>query len=49
MSKRVTVVIDDEVYERIQKLQAKMIQDTNRWVSFSKLINDNLAKSTKKK
>lgn len=49
MGKRVTIVLDEEIYEKLRKLQAKMIQDSNKSVSFSRVINENLFKTTKKK
>lgn len=44
MGKRVTIVLDDNVYEKLRKLQAKKIQESAASVSFSSVINDQLAK-----
>ena len=44
MGKRVTVVLDDDVYEKLRKLQAKKIQESAKSVSFSSVINDSLIK-----
>ncbi len=47
MPKRVTIVLDDYLYERLRKFQAKKIQDTSKAVSFSSIINETLKKKTK--
>jgi hypothetical protein len=48
MSKRVTIMIDDDLDKKIRLIQAKKIQDTNKIVSFSEIINDTLRKNLKK-
>lgn len=45
MGKRVTIVLDDDIHDKLRKLQAKMIQETGGSVSFSKVINQKLAKT----
>lgn len=40
MAKRITVMLDDEVIQKLRKLQAKQIQDSTSSVSLSKVIND---------
>jgi len=45
MGKRVTIVLDDDLHIKLRKLQAKMIQDTGGAVSFSRVINQKLAKT----
>lgn len=47
MGKRVTIVIDDDIYEKLRKIQAKKIQNTASAVSFSSVINESLKKKTK--
>ena len=47
MAKRVTIVLDDDLYEKLRKIQAKKIQDTTSAVSFSSVINESLKKKTK--
>lgn len=47
MSKRITVMIDDEVIEKLRILQAKQIKETSSAVSFSQIINDTLKKNLK--
>ena len=44
MGRRVTIVLDDDVYEKLRKLQAKEIQESSKSVSFSSVINDQLIK-----
>ena len=48
MGKRVTVMIDDDVHDKLRKLQAKMIQESGKSVSFSRVINAKLSKTSKK-
>jgi len=48
MSKRVTIMIDDDLDKKIRLIQAKKIQDTNKIVSFSEIINETLRKNLKK-
>jgi predicted CopG family antitoxin len=44
MSKRVTIMIDDENFKKLRNLQAKMIKESNESVSFSRVINDIIRK-----
>ncbi len=45
MSKRVTIVIDDELDKKLRQLQAKRIQKENRSISYSAIINETIRKS----
>jgi hypothetical protein len=45
MSKRITIMIDDDLDKKIRMIQAKMIQTTVSSVSYSRVINDTLKKS----
>lgn len=45
MSKRHTILLDEDVEQILRKMQAELIKKTNRSVSFSSLINDTLKKS----
>ncbi len=47
MSKRITIMIDDDLDKKIRLRQAKMIQQTNSSYSFSKVLNEVLRKSLK--
>lgn len=48
MSKRITIMLDDDLDKKLRMLQAKMIQTTAGSVSFSKVINEELRKCIKK-
>jgi predicted transcriptional regulator len=48
MSKRVTIMIDDDLDKKMRMLQAKMIQSTTSSVSFSNVLNQVLRESLKK-
>jgi predicted transcriptional regulator len=48
MSKRVTILIDDEVDRKLRILQAKEIQSTSSSVSYSGTINKVLKNNLKK-
>ena len=47
MSKRVTIVLSDELIEKLRKIQAKNIVKSKESVSFSSVINDELRKILK--
>ena len=47
MSKRVTVMIDDDLDKKLRLLQAKEITKNTKSVSFSSTLNDTLRKSLK--
>ncbi|WP_428323994.1 hypothetical protein [Nitrosopumilus sp.] len=47
MSKRVTMMIEDELDKKIRTKQAKLIQTEQRSVSYSEVINELLEKSLK--
>lgn len=47
MSKRITIMLDDDVDEKLRKIQAKRIAKTNLAYSFSKALNDQLRKGMK--
>jgi len=49
MAKRITIVLDDDIDKKLRLLQAKAIQNTNSSVSFSKIMNEVLAKGIKSK
>jgi hypothetical protein len=48
MSKRITIMLDDELNKKIRSMQAKMIQKENKSVSFSQVLNLVLQDSLKK-
>ena len=48
MSKRVTIMLDNDLDKKMRMLQAKMIQSTTSSVSFSNVLNQVLRESLKK-
>jgi len=48
MSKRVTIMIDDDLDKKMRMLQAKMIQSTTSSVSFSNVLNQVIRESLRK-
>ena len=48
MSKRVTIMIDDEVDKKIRSIQGNEIKNTSRSVSYSGTINKILKNNLKK-
>ena len=47
MSKRVTIMIDEDLDKKIRLRQSKMIQQEQISYSYSKALNDTLRKSLK--
>ena len=47
MSKRVTIMIDDDLDKKLRHLQAKTIQQTQSSCSYSRMLNETLRKSLK--
>ena len=47
MSKRVTIMIDDDLDKKIRLHQAKIIQRENSSCSYSRVLNESLRKSLK--
>jgi predicted CopG family antitoxin len=47
MSSRKTIVIGDDLDKKLRKLQAKKIQKTNGYVSYSEIINELLRKQVR--
>ncbi len=47
MSKRVTIVLDDDVVKKLRIIQAKKLVKSKVSVSFSSVVNDELRKSVK--
>ena len=40
MSKRITILLDDDLEKKLRVVQAKLIQKTKSAVSFSKILNE---------
>jgi hypothetical protein len=47
MSKRITIVLDDNLLKKLREKQAKLIRVSTKSVSFSKVLNETLRKSLK--
>lgn len=47
MSKRVTIMIDDNLDKKLRTLQAKRIEKENSSVSYSRVLNDCVRKGLK--
>ena len=47
MSKRVTIMIDNDLDKKLRHLQAKRIQQTQASCSYSKVLNESLRKVLK--
>jgi len=47
MSKRVTIMIDDDLDKKLRLRQAKMIQQEQASYSYSKVLNDVIRKALK--
>lgn len=47
MSKRVTIMIDDDNNKKLRLRQAKMIEKEQKSISYSKVLNETLRKNLK--
>lgn len=47
MTKRITVMMGDEVDKKLRKIQAKMIEKTQGSFSYSRVLNEVLVKALK--
>ena len=47
MSKRVTIMIDDDLDKKLRLIQGEKIKTSNSSVSYSKVINETLRKGIK--
>ena len=47
MGKRVTIVLDDDLFKKLREKQAKLIKETNESVSFSNIVNTAIRKRIK--
>ena len=48
MAERITIMLDEDLVKRIREKQAKMIRESTKSVSFSKVINEVLQQGLKK-
>jgi hypothetical protein len=49
MSKRITVMIDNDLLKKLHEMQAKQIKESTKSVSFSRVLNETVRKSIKSK
>jgi len=47
MSKRITIMLDDDLVKKLHEIQAKQIKISKNSVSFSAIMNETLLKSLK--
>ena len=47
MGKRITIMLDDDLYGKLLERQAKLIKESIKSVSFSRVVNETLRKSIK--
>jgi len=47
VSKRITIVLDDDLVRKLHEVQAKQIKETSESVSFSAVLNETLRKRLK--
>ncbi len=47
MTKRVTIVLDEDLIKKLRERQAKLIHDSSGAVSFSSVLNNTLRKGLK--
>ena len=40
MGKRITIVLDDDLVKKLHDIQAKLIKESHKSVSFSAVLND---------
>lgn len=48
MAQRITILLDDDLAVKLRNKQARKLKESNKFVSFSQVINDVLAESLKK-
>ena len=49
MAKRITIILDDDLRKKLHEIQAKLIKQSTKSVSFSRVLNDVLRKNLKPK
>ena len=48
MSRRITIMIEDDLEKKLRAYQAKQIKNSNKSVSFSKVLNQAVTEGLKK-
>jgi len=49
MAKRITIILDDEILKKLHDIQAKLVRQSQKSVSFSRVLNDVLRNGLKPK
>ena len=47
MGKCITIILDDDLLKKLREKQAKLIKESTKSVTFSKVVNDTLRKVLK--
>ena len=47
MAKRITLMLDDDLLKKVHEIQAKQIKESQKSISFSRVMNEVLRKSLK--
>jgi len=47
MAKRITITLDDDLNKKLHELQAKQIKDSEKAISFSRVLNETLRRNLK--
>ena len=47
MTKRITIVLDDDLAKKLRERQSKLIKESTRSVSFSRVLNETIRKGLK--
>ncbi|MBA4718113.1 MAG: hypothetical protein HRO68_03035 [Nitrosopumilus sp.] len=47
MGKRITIVLDDDLFKKLRERQSKQIRDSSKSVSFSRVINQTIRKAVR--
>jgi len=47
MSKRITIMLDDDLLRKLHEIQARQIKESSQSVSFSRVLNEALRKKLK--
>ena len=49
MGKRITIILDEVTLKKLHYIQAKLVRESEKSVSFSRVLNDVLSKALKTK
>jgi len=48
MAKRITILLDDDLVKKLYEIQARLIKESSKSVSFSRVMNETLRKTLKR-